>query len=136
MVVRKNILTMPLKEAEVELKRRRELAKEEDLTKKKLEAEVKASSERYFKVLRALLTSGDKDSFFTGLNDSYKNWEQEVLKNPEDWIWCRAKYGIIGVPYPDGSEYSFAPGAVFPLYREFKEFVHNTMNGEVREVRI
>ena len=54
--------------------------------------------------------------------------------HPEEWVWVKAKRGAIGIPFPDGSEYCFAPGVAFPLFKEYLGHTHNSMFGEVREI--
>lgn len=139
----KNLLTASQAEAERMLldARMKRVAEANAIERAKIEhralaRKVKADSDRHFKILRALLKSGEKDSFFEGFNGDGGKWDDDILLHPENWIWCRAKYGAIGIPYPDGSEYCFAPGVAFPLHIDFKEYVHNSMSGEVREVTI
>jgi len=131
-----NILMRPLDEAS------RILAEERAKRQMSLDGQAKAKAIvqkkylREIKTLRALLRSGDKDGLFSGFGSDAEKWGNKVNKAPDDWMWVRAKYGIMGVPYPDGTEYSFPPGAVFPLYREYYDHVHKSMSGEVREVEI
>ena len=99
-----------------------------------LEKAVKEKTAREARIFRTLLAAGEKDDLFTGFNGDEKEWLKEIEKTPNDWVWVRAKYGIIGCPFPGGKEYSFPPKAKFPLYREYQDYVHESMKGEVREI--
>ena len=121
-----NILTMTLKEAEAELRRRRH-ERTNNLNA--------LASDRKVREFRALLKSGHKDSLFCGFTDKDLNrWTRIAKSQPEEWVWVKAKSGILGVPFPDGSEYCFAPGVIFPLFKEYRGHIHNSMLGEVREI--
>ena len=136
----KNVLTASPEEAQRILSRRRMERTEAyklkaDKDKERLEV-ARNMDDRKVRVLRALLKSGDKDALFSGFNGDAVKWAERAERDPDEWMWVRAKYGIMGVPYPDGSEYCFPPGYKFPLYREYFEVVHNAMSGEVREVSV
>ena len=122
----KNVLTMTLVEAEVELRKRR---------LERIKAEDTLSHDRKIREFRALLKSGHKDSLFHGFTDNdLKHWTRIAKNHPEEWVWVKAKRGAIGIPFPDGSEYCFAPGVAFPLFKEYLGHTHNSMFGEVREI--
>ena len=136
-----NILTMPMEDAQALLAKRRqarvnavEEEERERLLRREIELKVRNDNKRKDKVYRALLKAGNKDELFSGFNGDEELWTQVVDTSPHQWIWCSAKYGIIGVPFPGDRTYSFAPGKRFPLFKEYQGFVHKSMNGEVREV--
>jgi hypothetical protein len=129
-----NLLTASPSEAKRMLAERRKARYESEAERRTLEAEVFEKYKKQAKVFRALLKSGHKDSLFSGFNGDADKWTEVATREPDDWIWVTAKSGIMGVPYPDGSEYSFPPRQVFPLHVSFQEYVHETMKGEVREI--
>jgi len=137
-----NILTLPLKDAQTLLAKRRkgrvDAVEEKErarLLRREIELKVRRANEGKDRIYRKLLAAGDKDGLFSGFNGDEEEWTKAVDTSPNQWVWCKAKYGIIGVPFPDGRAYSFPPGKTFPLFREYKGHVHESMNGEVREVR-
>lgn len=138
-----NILTASKEDAERILARKRrertdeyQTRKKRDLERLKAQREHASTLERRLKILRALLKSGQVDDFFGGFNGNDEKWAQLVIDTPDEWVWVRAKYGVMGIPFPDGSEYCFAPGVPFPLHRKYLEAVKEAMDGEIREVAV
>ena len=137
----KNILTMPPAQAREELARKRQarmdgiaLKEAADRDRKHKERMLDEKSKRAMRVMRALLATGEKDGYFTGFNGDESYWLDRIEANPDEWVWVKAKAGVLGIPFPDGKEYSFPPKTKFPLYKEYMEHVHESMNGEIRRI--
>ena len=136
---RKPALCLPQDEFDEHMKKMRDersgvLKKTEKIARERLDTvkEMGETLERQQRITRSLLKSGQQDNLFSGFNGDEIKWAKKIDENPDEWVWVRAKYGIIGVPFPDGSSYCFAPSVRFPLYNQYKDDVHKSMNGEVR----
>lgn len=139
-----NILTLPTNEAVALLQARKQkkIAESqvadhtEAMRQKKLALSKNKEFQKKMRVLRHLLKSGHKNSMFGGFDGDEQYWLNRIEEEPGDWMWVECDSGILGVPFPGGKSYCFAPNTPFPIHKYVYQYLKESDNiGKIKDIK-